>query len=474
MAFMDTVEKWRDKLKLGSHHRTERFAVTLGALSVTGVLLLGATTYSAYQSNQADLSATSVYTASYTSSLSETTGEVAGIYTNDNRTRAVLLLQFDNPDAPGFSANAENYKMYLTGSSPNLEPEDIQTNISGNIVMFGSTGYMGVVLTSDEPFPEQILNLTIRNESKSAVGDGDSEEALSMGDSTFDRYDQWRLFFNPGATTVPTLDSLGDRGLDVEALYSEMVLHDREVEVRTALDEQLVTMQRDLSVISELEDQLVDTNVDGVAFIPPALPEEIAGDMVVGERGEPVDSDVLDTSVEARDGDRIPTYPDSNLALETDWVDPRGFDFNWRDGSVLEGYLDDLVPGSETYYSFLENKADGIASGDSNDAVTDDDLGAYNPDHNTGSAGSFDANDLEWILNDDEGTDLSEQHNVSAGLQPLVNLMNNLSGAYQTYFDNKVIYQVELYGDLLELELELASVSSGQSVNTNDDVLTIY
>lgn len=474
MGFMDTAASWRDKFKLGPHHRTERFAVTMGSLAVVGTLLIGATSYSAYQSNQEDLSNTSIYTASYTSSLTETTGEVAGVYTNEKKTRALLLLEFDNPDTPGFSMNAENYSMYLTGSKPNMEPEDVATNMSGNLIMFGSTGYMGVVLSSDEPFEEQILNLTIRNSSEAAVGDGNVEDALDMGDSTFERHDQWRLFFNPGASGVQTLESFGDRGLDVESLYAEMVLHDREVAVQAAMDRQLLTMQRDLAVVSELEDQLVAADVDGVAIIPPELPEEIYGDMVVGELGEDVESDVLDPEAHIDNETPITTYPDSTLALESDWVDPRGYDFNWRDGSIVEGYLDDMVPSSETYYSFLENKANGIASGDADDAVTDDDLGVYSSESNSDSAGSFDANALEWVLNDAEGTDLSEQQDHQPGLQPLVNVMNNLSSAYQTYFDNKVLYQVELYGDLLELELELASVSSEQSVHADEDALLVY
>ena len=38
--------------------------------------------------------------------------------------------------------------------------------------MFGSTGYMGVVLDSDVPFEQQILNLTLRAKSELVYNEG--------------------------------------------------------------------------------------------------------------------------------------------------------------------------------------------------------------------------------------------------------------------------------------------------------------
>src|SRR5699024_12312406 len=78
-------------------------------------------------------------------------------------------------------------------------------------------------------------------------------------------------------------------------------------------------------------------NVDGLSIVPPEVPKQIAGDRVTGSPAQKSQKSTLD--------------------LETSWVSPSGFDFDWRSGSVDEGYLDDLVPEDESKGSYLAKKA---------------------------------------------------------------------------------------------------------------------
>lgn len=468
MGLTQKVAHWQQRLKLGSHHRIERFGIMFTALVSVFALLVGVTAFSAYRASQEDLSATAIYTPEFTSSLSEITGSVPGVYTSPDKHRAMIMMEFDNADEAGFSTNAENYEAFVGAVTPQLQGESVSTNINGNVVMFGSSGYMGVVLTSDEPFDEQILGVTLRNNATSASsGDGTYED--QFGDESFAEHDQWRVFVNPGASETTELQALEGRGVEVEQIYSDVVLNPREEAMRSEMNSQLAAMQEDLGLISELENEMDRTNVDGVRIIAPEIPEEIAGDRVTGELGEVSDFTHAETDVEAEELDTtLPgSYPDSTLALETDWVDPRGFDFDWRSTSLMDGYLDELVPEDESYYSFLENKALGIASGESPE-TDEEGVVVYDPEDE--DAG-FDSSEIEWETTD--GVDLTEQSEIGPGMDPLVTLMNNLTQAYQDYYDDKVLYQVDLHTHLLEMELELSNVSSSYSINNDDDAVQI-
>lgn len=480
MAFTETMAAWRDKLKLGSHHRIERFGIVTTIFAATLAVLVPATAVSAYQSSRDDLSNTALYTPEFVSSISETTGNVEGVYVSEDGTRSMLLMHVDDEQA-AFSTNAENYETFVTGTSPRMRAEDLETNINGNVVVFGSTGYLGVVLSSDEPFPEQIINIVVRNNSDAAVGAGDGEDAVG-GDETFSEHDQWRLFFNPGAGGAAELNALAGRGVDVEALYYEVVLREQEIFARAELDEQLASMQGQLATISELESELERTNVDGVRIVPPEIPSTVAGDVVTGDLGDVFDpeadplqegvsedSEVVDDGLggQQRPSSLSEQYPDSTLELQTNEVEDAGFEFDWREDSILDGYLDELVPAGETYASFMENKADGVASGETPETDEQGDPLAIEEEDD-----AFDVADIEWELTD--GTDLTESGEISAGMEPLVELMENLSGAYQDYYDMKQEYQVDLHTQLLELEVELINVESSYSINTNDDAVQPY
>lgn len=433
MSFKESASSFAARMKLGPHHAIERFGVITACFTVTFAMLLAGTITSSASNNRARLDETALYTTSFTTSRTELSGDVEGVYTNGEGTRALVLMRFRDSDSGSFSADAANYQAFLTGSNERLDTQALETNITGSIVVFGSTGYLGVVLDSDAPFAKQILNLTLRANSELVYTEDAGRELREdlRDDGSFAEFDQWRLFLNPGAGGVEEAASLDEGRVDPAALYYELVLSEEERAVREVMEAQLLEMGSYLNRIAEYEGEMGRVNVDGVFIEPPAVPVQIDGDAITGQ---------------AADEDT-----ESTLELETDWVHPRGYDFDWRSGTVEDGYLDGIMPADETsYITFLNEKAQA-----------EDEEGSQ-----------FSANDIEWLLTD--GNDLKDYGRSQQAMEPLTDIMNNTTQAYQEYYRIKNAYQVDSYNDLLELEVLLRGVDSAGSVNSDEEVLLTY
>ena len=156
--------------------------------------------------------------------------------------------------------------------------------------------------------------------------------------------------------------------------------------------------------------------------------EQIAGDVVEGKA-------------------RVGETP-STLKLKTDIVMPMGYGFDWRGGSVMAGYLKNLIPDGSSYVSYLAKRSKEA------------------PDE-------FRINDMKWLLND--GTDLKADYSGSnTTVKPLTDIMNKLSTAYQDYYKDKSTYQVEQYKQLLDLEVSLRNVESNHTVNSAKEAMVSY
>lgn len=434
MSFKDSTKNAVVKLRLDSHHAIERFGVFFGVVTVAFVLLFGGASVSAVANQGEQLDSTALYTPTFNTSKTQIPGAVSGVYVNSDKTRAMLLMQFQDPTL--VSSNAENYRAFLTGSSRNLAAEALRTKISGQVVVFGTSGYMAMVLDSEEPFQQQILNLTMRANSELVYLPGENRKVREdlQGQKTFSEFDQWRLFFNPGASGTTTAKALDGETFDAGAVYAELVVSPKEKEIRTSLDEQLAQMLTDQALIGEYEAEMARVRVDGLSLTPPKAPKQVAGDEITGTPA------VVGTDVP------------SSLRLKASWVSPSGFDFDWRSGSVAEGYLDDIVPEDGSYVRFLADKA----------AMSKNDSG-----------GAIRVGDLKWILSD--GTDLvADYGNSDQTMKQLFDIRNGLSQAYQDYYNHKIKYQVDSHGDLIDLEVELRNVRSGASVNNGEKALFTY
>lgn len=429
MGIKDTSKALAAKLRLDSHHAIERFGVVfLGVVASFVVLIAGATT-SSIANQRENLDATALYTPSFTTSKTQQSGSVEGVFVNSNRSRALLLMQFQDPAA--MSSSATNYQGFLTGATSDLSDQPLRTDVRGEIVVFGSTGYVGMLLDSEAPFEQQIVNLTMRANAELVYKPSESRKVREdlVGQKTFVEYDQWRLYFNPGAKGAEVLSALDSETPNAAAIYDELVIKERESAIHKTLDEQLAQMRTAIQNIDEYTAEAARVDVDGVFLQTPEVPPHISSDEITGQPAV----------------DETP----STLALETDWVAPGGFDFDWRAGSVGQGYLDELVPSEESYVTWLADAA-AQRRGSGRD--------------------SMQVRELPWVLSN--GLELSQFNSDTASMRPLVEIKNGLSQAYQELYKHKVAYQTDSLAMLLELEVELRNVE--RNTSTNDDAKALF
>ena len=429
MAISDSAKAFGARFKLDSHHAIERFGILFGALTISCVLIFSATGVSAFANNQEALSSKALYTPTFTTSKTGISGEVPGVFVNADRTRAMVLMRFK--DTAKVSGNAQDYRGFLTGSTRSLNQESLQTKVSGKVIVFGSTGYMGVVLDSDKPFNPQVMNLTMRSNAELVYKEAGSTSSKDLpADGSFAKYDQWQVFFNPGGSEAQVSPALSAQQSDIGAIFNEVVVSTQEKTIRDTMDGQLALMQTDLNRINDGAAELDRTTADGgsLRLVAPAAPKQIAGDVVEGK-----------ASVSGSA---------STLKLKTGTVLAGGYNFDWRAGSVRTGYLKDLVPDSSGYVAYLAKRAKEPRD-------------------------EFRVNEMKWLLND--GTDLKSDYSGSnTTIKPLTDIMNKLSQAYQDYYKDKTTYQVDQYGKLIDLEVSLRNVESNSTTNSSSEALVTY
>lgn len=443
----DRAQAISKKLRLDNHHSAERFGIMISALGVSGVLLLGATGSSAYMSEKAEIADQTVYTSTFTTSKTGLSGEIDGVYGNQAGDKVLVMMKFD--ERSPISHNAEDYQAFLMGAGMDMSFQELETEgLQGSFHVMGSTGYVGVLLEADEPFAQQVMNLTMRANTELTRPDtgesgapeelSDEETALRGGDSSFDQYDQWRVFINPGAEGVEEIPSMEQAEFDPAEAYYDIVVKDQEEEIRSKLDTQLDLMRADLERVNAYSGDLATTKVDGLFLRPPSVPDYIKGDEVVGASAQESEND------------------ESSLQLRTDAVTAGGFDFDWRSGNVRDGYLKDLVPEGKSVSEYLNERNESAGQQQSSSESAD---------------GPGAVSQMTWELSD--GSSLTDDYDSSArSMQPLVTAMNNLSGAYESYATDKSTYQTDLLPELLALDVDMRGVESNASVNDDEGFLT--
>ncbi|QWF85657.1 hypothetical protein [Amycolatopsis sp. CA-230715] len=436
MGIKDTAAAFGRRFKLDSHHAIERFGVLVGIFALTGVIVIGGAVASAIHSDTDALSRTALYTTSFTTSKTHLKGTVDGVYTNSARDRALVVMHF--PASARMSFNAADYQAFLLGSDANLASEPVSTRgITGSVHVFGSTGYVGVLLQASEPFGIQVLNLTIRANAELAYTEpkqSQRDEGKLADDASFREHDQWRIFVNPGASGARQIPALDSARFDPARAYYDVALSNDEQAIRGKLDQKLLSMRANLTQIQSYTTELATTKVDGLFLKPPPVPAGVAGDTVTGV-----------SSAEAKNGV-------STLTLDSRTVVPGGVTLNWRAGNVYAGYLSTLVPPGQSHAEFLAKKHSETTGGTLGQQISS----------------------LPWILSD--GSNLKTDYRTSdVTMRPLVTIMNSLSQAYQDYAKGKSEYQTELLLDLLRLDAKLRDVQANSSLREGTGVLrTLY
>ena len=298
------------------HQRIEKFTVVFTVLAVLLLIVCSACVVKHIEAGQIKLGTTALYSPKFTTTTSRTQGSVSGVYTSQDKKRSLVMIKFDNVDH--ISTDAGQYRVLLTGSTPSMQKQKLQSNPAAMIYSFGSSGWMGVYLVDQNAFPSQIIYMRVISDSvlstkqdteieeNSTTVDGydasknndESEDADSSSDASSDstdspapkaddnNKDQFDIFFNPGASEAKQLNILNDsQAPSPQQVYREAVLIEDQTKTRKTLNNDILTLRDDLARIDEMTrrvrgDEQSGSGGAGVTLDDSMIPYAIRGDKV--------------------------------------------------------------------------------------------------------------------------------------------------------------------------------------------------
>lgn len=432
-----------DRFKLGPHHVMERFGVMILILLVATAAITASIGHTIHLQNQEILGNQAIYTKNFTLSLSKNTGVVEGAYRNADKTEFFLLLKLDNLNK--MSTDAKDYRMYLTGANMAGRREALKSLApAGVLYMFGSTGYMGIHITSTEPFPEQIMHLVVRNNYMMVPKAKETITDRNIDDTFFDN-DQFLLLFNPAgdlATVVDFLDKDDVGGFD---MFYEMQSRDKELKYKALLNDQLNKMFFKELEIREFERRLQVENQIQV----PERPELIGNDKISAFLG---DKELSPHKTQAHawvdENNQIIAPELITFRYEPGATINGGFNLDWQDETLRTSYIDKVYSGARPWRYIEQNKELDI--------------------------GNLGLKDLLWYASDGEKITLSSGTSLSSSEKQRNANIESLQTAWRDYFSMKSNYQRDLMYNLLYLEVETRDASDYWTINREANVLITY
>lgn len=259
--YADKAKKRRkllNKLKLDRHHKMERFTVIVGTLGVCFALNLVVSGYHSYNATTQLKSDKAIYTEIADFSKTGTEVTMNGVYrSSDDKTAFVV---FSLEDLNSMSLNGKNYNLYILGYKDKLK----SNTLTARYFVFGSTGLMGLMLYDSNGLPNQILDVVVRA-NKTIVASPSKESVY--GEDSFNKYNQMRLFVNPGAKGATKMSQLGSN-IDKELLYYFFIGKQKEKEV---LDEWKNSLQEEQLLRTQIS-EYVD-RIESAGYELPEKPE---------------------------------------------------------------------------------------------------------------------------------------------------------------------------------------------------------
>lgn len=447
-----------DKFKFNNHLRYERFLRTF----VISFIFLMASLIYCLRVDQVKakklFSNKALYTADFVSSKTSTGGEVVGLYGNKDRTRAFLLLKFQDPSL--ISADSSKYRMYMTPTAVRKNSQKFDNDVLAGVYVFGNSGYVGLYMVNSGGFDKQILDLTLRLNSELSAEKNENVDMVA-DDASYRKFDQILLRINPGAKNVIEIATLNTKDTpDVMKLYNEIISLKRESDVKIEMAESLDEMRLSLNKISEFSDRL--DNIDNVEV--PKLNKYIYGDTINKKK---IDKKIKDNYV-------ILSETDVNKKEKLRNLQKVKYDYKFNN-TFKGGYEIDWQKHSITNHSFIK---DSMKKDDVTD-LNSDQYFAYKKDKqladsNDGKNISAIDSNYEWILKD--GTNISDLNisETSSRYESIMSDINNYTDACTNYLTLKRKYQTELCQKLLSIEADANTISDTASVNINKNVLTLY
>lgn len=383
------------KFKFFKHGGIERFGITFVVVIGLFIGLFVAMSNMRNKDIAKAIKYDPIYMSDFKLSKSGTEGKVLGVYTNSEKTKSLVILKLS--DTGLVSTNAEDYKLFLTPAKAAGNPRT-KFNAGASFFTFGDTGYMGILFTSATGFNNELAQIIIRNQSKLLdVDDEKSKQAMSENES-FKFFDQGVFYINMGAINTPVLKILDNDELNLQEVYSNVVLKARDSDVRVALDTTIQSMVDTKKVIEEYHDRLVRFSANGLTVVDTPVPAFIEDDVFTKlGNGDTADSDdinsklaenygVVSSTAENNDSSASLSSEDMESTVEslTDTVnsttDTRLADEYVTTGSETSGVaetFDALVEeitsaDSTTDVSIAESSTSSSSSGSENGTLTAD------------------------------------------------------------------------------------------------------
>ncbi|MCC2248991.1 hypothetical protein JUJ52_03335 [Virgibacillus sp. AGTR] len=418
-SFFKWLETLRDKLKLGSHYKMERFTIMLGA-TLSILLLLSVFSFVAYRDGVAQsVSAKAVYTEDFNFSLSDQKMYVEGVYGNKDKTDVMILLRLQNPET--MSTDASNYELFITS-----EKESLSYEPDVSLSLFGATGYGTIRFQDDEPIPKEVVSITIRakadlSQQEGSGSSGDDESS----DGSFEKYDQGRFYVNPGADDVETLDWLNTGEKDPTKLYTALVADTLDEEIHTKIQEQTDELDILLNREKEYTNRLVSAGYE-----PPETPWFVKGDYV--------NDDGVFVAAQNLEG---------------------AFAFDYSTKTIRDGYIIQVMDNLSSFDEYMRKHSEHDTTND-RDSSRQEQVELVE----TIKSKSGEVLDLNTVV-----TGSSPSAQVAAK-----DSVESLQATWRSYLNIKSELQRNLMRELLILDADVQSQRSSYSVQSNKDAVTFY
>jgi len=441
---------FKDKF-VGGHFAIERF----GILFILLVVLFGMfTTIGFVHSQKQDdtvYRSRRIYTQTFTSSLSKAKGEFLDMWVNEAKTKAFLLLKFDDKTIENISTDANMYRLFVQGMTQSVSKTETLCNPTASIYMLGSSGYMGIMLYEEAGFPLQLLRVTVRLD-RNFVTAITKEDVLYREDSATN--DQFNIYINPGADNEGVVHTTAflEEGRSPEALeiYALAASDEDEQEARNALAEDLRQMSLLFLKMTEYESRL---QASGIAV--PERPELIRGDYIETYLGDELLTMTKKENWVYPEGHtyagRIISETDEKLfhrVLVSENLIPGGYNFDWWNGNIHDGYLDALR-GEKSIAVYLRDNRQA----------------KYETQLSTKDIKWYYENGTEFVY--DAELDMAATGAINVNIQTLMDTWND-------YYKLKCKYERKDMEALLLLERSLTDVETSCSVNADPANIWIY
>lgn len=440
------------KSRFGSHYAIERFGIVFLTLVICMSCLLGSIAHRQSQLKKHYREGQAIYTSSFMFSKSKVSGNVRGVYVNPDRTKCLLLLRFS--DMSKLPIDASEYICMVTGSTPEPHTEPLKSKPNGMMYLFGASGYAGLYFENAEAFPSQILSVTLRSTNNFGGGSGE----VQYDDTTFQKFDQARIYFNPGAGNATRVNFLDMDEWNIKDAYAEVVVKGQEKSVRGSLYNTLVEMHREYVKLDEYK-----LRMDKLGMKMSAFPKELDGDKLYAMNPADKTNKPMVWNVEtgywySSDGAIKSTETGVNYYYESGVDLPGTIEVDWMNKHVSDGYMKDLTGSDDVkeWVAYLNDQA----------KVNSETETAFTPKTDWYYA---DGTLFEEDLIDGDAVNDEQKQMIASTISMIEESWNHL-------YELKETYQTELMPSLAKIEIDINSVMQSYTTHTNDngDFLYLY